>query len=163
MGTVLLNCQCQWTKPSLQEYCVSVKSSLVFFLFTKTSSRRIITFYGWKCASENYLMISKQWQRSRREQTIPVIHFDSSVIICTSISHLQLFLSLMTFYLLSLGIWWNSYSFFPRSFSKCIYLFLVKGRLVCFWLFPASNSIAVNILVLPGLPALIHPVHCCLS
>lgn len=135
----------------------------LFFFFTKTSSKRIITFYGWKCGSENYLMISKQWQRSRREQTIPIIHFDSSVIICTSISHLQLFPSLMTFYFLSLGIWWNIYSFFLFSFSKFIYLFLAKGRLVCIWLFPASNSIAMNILVLPGLPALIHPVHCCLS
>lgn len=56
-----------------------------FFLFHKTSSRRIITFYGWKCGSENYLMISGQWQRSRREQTIPVIHFDS---LCDNMQYL---------------------------------------------------------------------------
>ena len=45
----------------------------------------------------------------------PVIHFDSSVIICTSISHIQRFQSLVTF----VSCHWES-----RELSRCSLLFL---------------------------------------
>lgn len=93
-GTVSLNHQCQQTKPSLQEYCINVKPLLFFHrdLIRENYSILWVEMWFWKLFTDQWVVAE-----SRKRMENPVTHFDSSVIIRTSISHAQLFQSLTPF------------------------------------------------------------------